>query len=86
MTADSARRLAELHGTVAEGLLASALGEYVKRADVADSTRVDVIRTLGKMPGAEATAALVEYIGSVPQGQARASKTEAQKLIEQRSK
>jgi hypothetical protein len=86
MTADSARRLAELHGTVAEGLLSSALGEYVKRADVADSTRVDVIRTLGKMPGAEATAALVEYIGSVPAGQSRASKTEAQKLIEQRSK
>ena len=86
MTADSARRLAELHGTVPEGLLASALGEYIKRPDVADGTRVDVIRTLGKMPGAEATAALVEYIGSVPQGHARASKTEAQKLIEQRSK
>jgi hypothetical protein len=86
MAADSVRRLAELHGTVSEGLLASALGEYVKRGDVADATRVDVIRTLGKMPGAEATAALVEYIGSVPQGQARASKNEAQKLIEQRSK
>lgn len=86
MTADSARRLAELHGTVSEGLLASALGEYVKRPDVADSTRVDVVRTLGKMPSADATAALVEYVGSVPQGQARASKTEAQKLIEQRSK
>jgi HEAT repeat protein len=86
MSADSVRRLAELHGTVSEGLLASALGEYVKRSDVADATRVDVIRTLGKMPGAEATAALVEYIGSVPQGQARASKNEAQKLIEQRSK
>jgi HEAT repeat protein len=86
MTADSVRRVAELHGTVPEGLLASALGEYVKRPDVADATRVDVIRTLGKMPGAEATAALIEYIGSVPQGHSRASKTEAQKLIEQRSK
>ncbi|HEY3359213.1 MAG TPA: HEAT repeat domain-containing protein [Polyangia bacterium] len=84
--ADTARRLAELYGQVSESLLASALGEFIKRQDVADAIRVDVIRTLGKMPGAEATAALVEYIGSIPANQERASKAEAQKLLDQRSR
>jgi HEAT repeat protein len=82
----TARQLAEMYGQVSESLLATALGEFIKRQDVADAVRVDVVRTLGKMPGAEATAALVEYIGSVPQSQERASKVEAQKLLDQRSR
>jgi HEAT repeat protein len=85
-TPDTARNLAELYGQVSETLLATALGEFIKRSDVGDAIRVDVIRTLGKMPGAEATAALVEYIGSVPANQERASKHEAQKLLDQRSR
>jgi HEAT repeat protein len=81
----TARQLAELLGVVSDGLLAAALGEYIKRGDVPDPVRVDFVRTLGKMGGAEATAALVEYVGSVPTREERVSKTEAQKLIEQRS-
>ena len=44
----------------------SALGEYIKRDDVADPLRVDVVRTIGQLSGAAATTALVEYIASVP--------------------
>jgi HEAT repeat protein len=77
-------RLAELHGRIDDNVLATALGEFVKRSDVPDRLRVDVLRTLGRLPGAIATAALVEYLASVPEKEQRASKDEAQKLLDQR--
>jgi HEAT repeat protein len=77
-------QLAELHGRIDDGVLATALGEFLKRGDAPDRLRVDVVRTVGRLPGAAATAALVEYLASVPDKEQRASKEEAQKLIEQR--
>jgi HEAT repeat protein len=79
-------QLAELHGTVDDNVLATALGEFIRRDDVADKLRVDVIRTLAKLPGASATTALVEYLAAVPAKDERPSKKEAQKLIDDRSK
>jgi HEAT repeat protein len=82
--AEMTRRLAERIGSISDALLAQTLGEVLKRSDVADPLRVEVVRTLGKIPGADATTALVEYVAQVPEKQERPSKTEAQKVIEQR--
>ena len=81
---DMVPRIAELNGTIEDGVIADALGEYVKRADVPDKLRIDVLRTIGGLSGAVATTALVDYIASVPAKDDRASKKEAQKLLDQR--
>jgi HEAT repeat protein len=83
-TPDLVPQIAELAGTVDDALLATALGEYVKRYDVPDKLRIDVLRTIGTLGGADATTALVEYIASVPAKDNRPSKREAQKLLDQR--
>jgi HEAT repeat protein len=83
-TPDMVPQIAELAGTVDEGVLSTALGEYVKRDDVPDKLRVDVLRTIGGLPGAAATTALVEYVASVPAKDTRPSKKEAQKLLDER--
>ena len=77
-------RLAELRGRVDDAILATALGEYLKRNDAPDRLRLDVVRTLGRLPGAGATTALAEYLASLPDKDGRASKEEAQKLLDAR--
>jgi hypothetical protein len=84
-TPDMVPRIAELTGTIDDGVIADALGDYVKRADVPDKLRIDVLRTIGGLSGAVATTALVDYIASVPAKEDRVSKKEAQKLLDQRS-
>ena len=81
---DLVPQIAELAGTVDDGVLATTLGEYVKRDDVPDKLRVDVLRTIGGLAGAAATTALVEYVASVPAKDDRPSKKEAQKLLDER--
>lgn len=83
---DFAPKVAELRGTIDDGTLATALGEFLKRADAPDRLRIDLVRTLGRVPGAEATTALVEYLATVPEGEARPSKEAAETLVEQRSR
>jgi hypothetical protein len=83
-TPDMVPRIAELNGTIDDGVIADALGDYVKRPDVPDKLRIDVLRTIGGLSGAVATTALVDYIASVPAKEDRASKKEAQKLLDQR--
>ncbi len=83
-TPDMVPRIAELNGTIEDGIVADALGEYVKRPDVPDRLRIDVLRTIGKLSGAVATTALVDYIASIPAKDDRVSKKEAQKLLDQR--
>jgi HEAT repeat protein len=77
-------QLAELQGAVDDNVVAAALGEYVKREDVPDPLRVDVVRTIGRLSGAAATTALVEYLASVPAKEDRPSKKEAQKLVDEK--
>jgi HEAT repeat protein len=77
-------QLAELQGAVDDNVVAAALGEYVKRDDVPDPLRVDVVRTIGRLSGAAATTALVEYLASVPAKEDRPSKREAQKLVDEK--
>jgi HEAT repeat protein len=77
-------QIAELAGTVDDGVLATTLGEYAQRGDVPDRLRLEVVRTIAKLAGAGATTALVEYIASVPAKDDRPSKREAQKLLDER--
>lgn len=81
---DDVPKLAELRGRADDGILAVALGEFLKRPSVADRLRVDVVRTLGRMPGAASTTALVEYVASVPVKDTRPSREEAQKVVDSR--
>ena len=83
-TPDLIPQLAELQGGIDDGVLATALGEYIKRDDVADKLRLEVVRTIGKLSGAGATTALVEYLAVVPPRDDRPSKREAQKLLDER--
>jgi HEAT repeat protein len=84
LTPSAVPQLAELHGRIDDSVLATAMGEFLKRPDVPDRLRVDVVRTVGRLPGASATAALVEYLASVPDKDQRPSKEEAQRLLDQR--
>lgn len=84
MKPDNVPQVAELRGRVDDAVLATALGEFLKRPEVADRLRVDVIRTLARMPGAAATTALVEYLTSIPEKDDRASRGEAQRLVDSR--
>jgi HEAT repeat protein len=83
-TPDLVPQLAELQGSVDDNVVASALGEYIKRDDVSDGLRVDVVRTIGHLSGAAATTALVEYLATVPAKDDRPSKKEAQKLVDEK--
>jgi HEAT repeat protein len=83
-TPDLIPQIAELAGTVDDGVIATALGDYAQRADVPDRQRLDVVRTIAKLAGAAATTALVEYVASVPAKDDRPSKREAQKLLDER--
>jgi HEAT repeat protein len=81
-TPDLVPQLAELQGSVDDNVVASALGEYIKRDDVRDEQRVDIVRTIGRLSGAAASTALIEYLASVPAKEDRPSKKEAQKLVD----
>src|SRR5262249_44135949 len=61
-TPDLIPQIAELAGTVDDGVIAATLGDYVQRADVPDRLRLDVVRTIGHLAGAASTTALVDYI------------------------
>jgi HEAT repeat protein len=81
----TARKLGELLGQIPDGLLASTLGDLLKRPDFGpDPIRVEVVKTLAKVPGVEATTALVEYVAATEKDKTRPSRGEAKKAIEQR--
>jgi HEAT repeat protein len=84
---ETAKQLAELIGELSDAAIASTLGTMLKRSDFGpDPLRVEVVKTLGKIPGADATTALVEYIASIPPKESRLSKYHAEKQLEGRQK
>jgi HEAT repeat protein len=83
-TPEAVAELCGMQGAATEGALAVALGTYVKRSDVSDSTRIEPLRTIAKLHGVEATAALADYIASIPPRDTRSSKREAEKLLDER--
>ncbi len=84
---ETAKRLSEQIGELPDDALATALGTMLKRPSFGpDPLRKEIVETLGKIPGTDATVALVEYIASVPPKEVRLSKIKAEKLLEARSK
>ena len=82
-----AHRLSELIGQAPDPILCTALGEMLKRPDFGpDAIRVEVVRTLAKVPGVDSTAVLVEYIASTERDKARPSRAEAQRVVDERSR
>ena len=82
-----AHRLSELIGQAPDPILCTALGEMLKRADFGpEPIRVEVVRTLAKVPGVDSTAVLVEYIAATERDKSRPSRVEAQKVVDERSR
>lgn len=83
---DTARTLSEMVGNVPDRLVVQTLGELLKRADFGpDALRVEVVKTLGKIPGNDPVDALSEYLKLSAKDKARPSRTEATKIVEQRT-
>lgn len=78
--------LQQLQGGVSDDNLATALGEMLKRRDVPEPTRVEIVKALAGVLGASSTTALIEYVGSLPASDRRASKVQAQKVVDERGK
>lgn len=83
--ADLARKIGEQFGKVPEPILATTLGMVLKRTDFGpDPARVELVRAIGKMQDPKATAVLTEYVEATPKNPPRASRQEAQKMVEAR--
>jgi HEAT repeat protein len=84
-TPDLARKLGELLGQAPDDLLARTLGLVVLRPDFGkEEVYVEVITTIGKIPGAEAVVALTNFISATPEKPPRLSRRKAQELYELR--
>lgn len=85
-TPDLAHRLSEMVGSVPDALLCTTLGEILKRVDFGpEPIRVEIVKTLAKVPGVDSTSALIEYVAATEKDKMRPSRVEAQKIVEQRS-
>ncbi len=83
---DTARTLSEMVGNVPDRLVVEALGDFLKRKDFGpDPIRLEVVKTLGKIPGSDALDALSDYLKATAKDKALPSRTEASKIIEQRT-
>ncbi len=85
-TPDLAHRIAEMLGEIPDALLCTALGEMLKRSDFGpEPIRVELVKTLAKVPGIDSTTVLVEYVAATERDKQRPSRLEAQKIVDQRS-
>ncbi len=79
------RKLGELIGQIPDALLANTLGGLLERADFGpDPVRVDVVKAVAKLPGADATAVLTDYVKATEKDPKRPSRAEARKALEAR--
>jgi hypothetical protein len=87
--ADTARALSEMIGNVPDSFITETLGLLLLRPDFGpDPLRLDVVKTLGKLPGSQPTDILSDYMnqtGKDKADKARPSRAEASKIIEQRT-
>jgi HEAT repeat protein len=85
-TPDLAHRIAEMLGEIPDALLCTALGDMLKRPDFGpENVRVEMVKTLAKVPGIDSTTTLIEYVAATEKDKARPSRQEAQKIVDQRS-
>lgn len=87
--ADTARALSEMIGNVPDSFITETLGLLLLRSDFGpDPLRLEVVKTLGKLPGSQPIDILSDYVkdtGKDKADKARPSRTEANKIIEQRT-
>lgn len=82
---ETARGLSEMVGNVPDRLVVQTLGELLKRKDFGpDPLRLEVVKTLGKIPGSDALDVLSDYVKASPKDKAP-SRVEAGKIVEQRT-
>ena len=63
------------------------LGEILKRGDFGpDPIRVEIVKTLAKIPGIDSTTTLIEYMQASESDPKRPSRKAAQEIIDQRSR
>jgi len=83
--ADLARAVGELMGEAPDALLARCLGAILLRPSFKpEAARVQVVRSLGKVPGTDAVEQLTTYIEKTPEKPPRQSRREAESLVEAR--
>ena len=81
----TAKKLIELVGQVSDRALALALAGCLVRPDFGpEPLRVDVVKTLGKLPGSEPVAALEDYDRGLSEKDDRPSRAEARRILEGR--
>ncbi len=84
-TPDLARKLGELIGQAPDDLLARTLGLVLLRPDFGkEEVYVEVVTTIGKIPGTEAVVALTNFISATPEKPPRLSRRKAQEIYEMR--
>ena len=83
-TPDTLADLREQQGGIKDDVLAAALGSSLRRDDIGDGVRIDTLKVIGKLHGVEATAAIADYLASIPARDNRASRREAQRLLDER--
>jgi len=85
-TPELVHRLAEKIGPIPDGLLCDTFGEILKRPDFGpDPLRVEIVKTLAKIPVDASTVALQEYIQATQKDPKRPSRVEAEAVVKQRS-
>ena len=85
-TPDLAHRLAERVGPIPDAMLSDTFGEILKRNDFGpDPIRLEIVKTLSKIPGDSSTTALLEYIQATQKDEKRPSRIEAQAVVNRRS-
>jgi hypothetical protein len=57
--------VSEVRGYIDDALLVDALAAFLLRPEAPDPLRVEIVQTLGQVPGAAATGALVEFVASI---------------------
>ncbi|MFT3699628.1 MAG: HEAT repeat domain-containing protein [Kofleriaceae bacterium] len=84
--ADLVRKIGDQLGKVPDVTLALCLGLILRRPDFGpDTERVEVVRAIGKLQSPAATDALTDYVNATPKNPPRASRQEAEKMLEART-
>ncbi|MEO8548471.1 MAG: HEAT repeat domain-containing protein [Kofleriaceae bacterium] len=83
--ADLVRKLGDHLGKVPDASLALCMGLVLRRPEFGpDSERVEVVRAIAKIQDQAAVNALTDYIDATPKNPPRASRSEAEKIVEAR--
>jgi hypothetical protein len=86
-TPELAHKLAEKIGPIPDALLCDTFGEILKRPDFGpDTVRVEIVKTLAKIPTSDSTLALTEYLQATQKDPKRPSRVEAEAIVNQRNK